>query len=105
MTDDTCRAYEVDGETIRVHGGKPLDEAGQVALGDIVRAATAKMEAEHPNLGVIQELIMAGMAAMRCIPDGQTQSAFGTTDGTKVKARLKAAIQAAREALIPEAAS
>ena len=103
--DDTCRAYDVDGETIRVHGGKPLDEAGQAALAEIVRAVAKKVEVEHPNLGVIQELIMAGLAAMRCIPDDQTRTPFGTTDGTKVKARLKAAIAAARDALTPGAAS
>lgn len=98
--DDTCRAYDVDGETVRVHGGKPLDEAGQAALGEIVRAATTKLAAEHPNLGITQELIMAGLAALRCIPDGEINTRFCTVhDGAKVKARLKAAIAAARTAL------
>lgn len=98
-TEDTCRAYDVDGEPVRVHGGKPLDEAGQAALGEIVRAATAKLAAEHPNLGVTQELIMAGLAATRCIPDGEVRGGCTVQDGAKVKARLKAAIGAARDAL------
>lgn len=104
MADDTCRAYDVDGETVRVHGGKPLDEAGQAALGEIVRAATAKLAAENPNLGVAQELIMAGLAALRCIPDGEIRTRGCTIhDGAKVKARLQAAIAAARDALKAEA--
>jgi hypothetical protein len=98
-TEDTCRAYDVDGETVRVHGGKPLDEAGQAALGDIVRAATAKLAGEHPNLGVTQELIMAGLAANRAIHDGEVRGGCTIQDGAKVKARLKAAIGAARDAL------
>lgn len=99
MADDTCRAYDVDGETIRVRGGEPMDETGQAALGEIVRAATAKVEAEHPHLGVIQELIMAGLAACRAIPDGEVRGGCTVQDGAKVKARLKAAIRAARTAL------
>jgi hypothetical protein len=106
VAEDTCRAYDVDGETIRVHGAKPLDEARQAALGEIVRAATAKVAVEDPNLGVRQALIMAGLAALRCIPDGEIRTRFCTIhDGAKVKARLKAAITAARDALTPEAAS
>lgn len=101
MADDTCRVYDVDGEPVRVHGGKPLDEAGQAALGEIVRAATAKVERENPNLGVIQELIMAGLAACRAIPDGEVRGGCTIQDGAKVKARLKAAIAAARDALKP----
>jgi len=98
-TEDSCRAYDVDGATVRVHGGKPLDEAGQAALGEIVRAATAKLAAEHPNLGVTQELIMASLAANRAIPDGEVRGGCTVQDGAKVKARLKAAVRAAREAL------
>ena len=100
--DDICRAYEVDGEIVRVHGGRPLDETGQAALGEIVRAASAKVAAEHPNLGVIQELIMAGLAANRAISDGEVRGGCTIQDGAKVKARLKAAIGAAREALSTE---
>lgn len=102
MADDTCRGYDIDGETIRVHGGEPLTEVGRAALGDIVRAATAKVEAEHPHLAVIQELIMAGLAATRAIPDGEVRGGCTVQDGAKVKARLKAAIAAARDALTPE---
>lgn len=102
MPDDTCRAYEVDGEIVRVHGGKALDEAGQAALGEIVRAATAKLAATDPNLGVRQELIAAGMAARRCIPDEHLIGSRGVISGTDVKARLKAAIDVAVEALKPE---
>jgi len=101
--EDSCRAYEVDGEIVRVAGGKPLDEAGQAALGEIVRAASAKVAAEHPNLGVVQELIMAGLAANRAIHDGEVRGGCTVQDGAKVKARLKAAISAAREALDAQA--
>lgn len=97
--EDSCRVYDVDGEPVRVHGAEPMSEAGQAALGDLVRAATAKVEAEHPHLGVIQELIMAGMAATRAIPDGEVRGGCTVQDGAKVKARLKAAIKAARTAL------
>lgn len=99
MADDTCRVYDVNGEPIRVHGGEPLDETGQQHLAAIVRAATAKVEAENPNLAVIQELIMAGLAATRAIPDGEVRGGCTVQDGAKVKARLKAAIAAARTAL------
>lgn len=99
MTEDTCRVYDVDGEPVLVHGGEPLSEAGRAALGEVVRAAKAKLDAEHPNLGVIQELIMAGLAATRAIPDGEVRGGCTVQDGAKVKARLKAAIKAARTAL------
>lgn len=52
-----------------------------------------------PDLGVIQELIMAGLAATRAIPDGEVRGGCTVQDGAKVKARLKAAIRAARTAL------
>lgn len=100
--EDTCRVYHVDGEPIRVHGAEPMDEVGRAALGEVVRAATAKLERENPNLGVIQELIMAGLAACRAIPDGEVRGGCTIQNGAKVKARLKAAIAAAREALTPE---
>lgn len=99
MTDDTCRVYDVDGEPVRVLGVEPLTETGQAALGEIVRAAKDKLDAEHPNLAVIQELIMAGLAATRAIPDGEVRGGCTVQDGAKVKARLKAAIRAARTAL------
>ena len=99
MAEDTCRVYDVNGEPIRVHGGEPLTEAGRAALEEVIRAATAKVEAEHPNLGVIQELIMAGLAACRAIPDCEVRGGCTVQDGAKVKARLKAAIAAARTAL------
>lgn len=100
--EDTCRGYEVDGETIRVRGGEALDETGVAALGEIVGAATAKLAAEDPNLGVRQELIAAGMLARRSIPDEPLIFSRGVISGTTVKARLKAAIDAAIEALKPE---
>lgn len=102
--EDTCRVYDVDGETIRVHGGEPMSEAGQTALGEIVRAAKAKLDAEDPNLGVRQELIAAGMLARWGIPDEPLIGRRGgVTSGATIKARLKAAIDAAVEALKPEA--
>lgn len=88
MSDD-CRAYEVDGEPVRVHGGGPLDEAGQEALGAIVHAAKAKLADIDPHLGIRQELMLAGMAAARCLQDAE------------LKARLRAALIAARDALTP----
>lgn len=101
--EDTCRVYDVNGEPIRVHGAEPLDEVGQQYLAAIVRAATAKVEAEDPNLGVRQELIAAGMLARRSIPDEPLIFSRGVISGTTVKTRLKAAIDAAVEALKPEA--
>jgi hypothetical protein len=98
---EQCRVYDVGGEPVRVRGREPLDEAGQAALGEIVRAAGDRIEHLDPNLGVRQELVQAGLSAMRCIPDGQIPSRFGTSDGTRVKNRLKAAIVAARDALAP----
>ena len=103
MTDDTCRGYDVEGELVRVHGGKELDEAGRAALDEIVRAARERLAEMDPNYAIAQELIMAGLAAMRCIPDGEVRGGCTIQDGAKVKARLKAAIGAARDALKPEA--
>ncbi|MEU0465054.1 hypothetical protein ABZ215_13705 [Amycolatopsis sp. NPDC006131] len=45
-TEDSCRAYEVDGEPVRVHGGAPMSAAGQEALAEVVRAAKRRLEAD-----------------------------------------------------------
>ncbi|MEU0515609.1 hypothetical protein [Amycolatopsis sp. NPDC006125] len=45
-TEDTCRAYEVDGEPVRVHGGGPMSAEEQEALAEVVRAAKRRLEAE-----------------------------------------------------------
>jgi hypothetical protein len=103
VPDDSCREYDVDGEPVRVHGGKQLDDAGQAALGEVVRAARERLAEVDPNYAIAQELIMAGLAAMRAIPDGEVRGRCTVQDGAKVKARLKAAIAAARGALKSEA--
>lgn len=105
MADETCRAYEVDGEPVRVHGSEPLTDAGRAALAEVVRAAKKFMADEHPHAGVIQELVAAAQAAAWCIPDGMVPSRgrYLLQDGFGVKTQLKAAVQAAREALIPPA--
>lgn len=36
---DQCRRVEVDGEIIRVHGEREMDDADQAALTEVVRAA------------------------------------------------------------------
>lgn len=36
---DTCRPVQVDGETIRVHGGEPMTPDAQAAFAEVVRAA------------------------------------------------------------------
>jgi len=46
MSEDTCRPVEVDGETIRVLGGEPMDAESQAAFADLVRAAKRRMVAE-----------------------------------------------------------
>ena len=101
MADETCRAYEVDGEQVRVHGGAPLSEEGEAALAEVVRAAKRLMAEEHPHAGVIQELVAAARAAGWCIPDGivASRGRHELVDGFEVRTRLKAAVQAAREAL------
>lgn len=106
MADETCRAYEVDGEPVRVHGGAPLTEEGQAALGEVVRAAKKFIAEKHPNAGVIQDLVAAAQAAAWCIADGMVPShgRYLLQDGSGVKAQLKAAVAAAREALTPSAA-
>lgn len=35
---DQCRRVEVDGEIIRVHGEREMDDADQAALTEVVRA-------------------------------------------------------------------
>lgn len=50
MGDETCRAYEVDGEQVRVHGGEPLSVEGEAALAEVVRAAKRYMAEEHPHV-------------------------------------------------------
>jgi uncharacterized protein (DUF433 family) len=102
---DTCRPVQVtvDGqeEIVRVHGAEPMDEQDRAALAELVAATRRHVQSTKPHLGVQQELIMACLAAMRCIPDGEVRRGCTVTDGAKVKARLKAAVTAAREALTP----
>lgn len=100
---DECRWYDVDGEPVRVHGGRPLSAEGRAALSDIVRAAQLRMERTDPHLAVRQELVQAALAAARCIPNGPLEGRFGPEDGTAVKARLRAAVAAARAVLGPQA--
>lgn len=101
MADETCRGYEVDGETVRVQGGAPLSEEGEAALAEVVRAAKRFMAEEHPHAGVIQELVAAARVARWCIPDVMVPSRgrHELVRGAEVKSRLHAAVQAAREAL------
>lgn len=53
MTDDTCHAYDVDGEPVNVRGSRPLTVEGQEALAEVVRAARALMDSD-PDLAVRQ---------------------------------------------------
>lgn len=103
---DECRPVPVtvDGqeEIIIVRGSMPPSPEDLAAMGEVVSAVRKRMEAENPNLAVIQELIMACLAANRCIPDGEVRRGCTITNGAAVKARLKAAVQAARVALTPE---
>jgi len=46
MSENTCRAVEVDGETIRVLGGEEMDEESQVYFAEIVRAAKRRFASE-----------------------------------------------------------
>lgn len=50
QSEDTCRPVQVDGETIRVHGSRPLAglELGYAA--EVVAAARRKFEAEPPTV-------------------------------------------------------
>lgn len=100
MGDEMCRAYEVDGDPVVVRGDRPFDEQDQAAFAELVRAAK-KVFGHDPNVGIAQELVAAARLARWCIPDGMTDANFRMVDGTEVKERLKAAVQAAREALVP----
>lgn len=55
MTDHQCRPVEVDGETIRVHGGEPLTPAGREALTEIVRAAKRQLARDGTPLVVLRD--------------------------------------------------
>jgi hypothetical protein len=46
--DDSCRAVDVDGETIRVRGVGELTEQGRAALAEVIGAAKRKYGSEHP---------------------------------------------------------
>jgi hypothetical protein len=48
--EDTCRAVDIDGETIRVRGAAELTDEGREALAALVGAARRKMEAEPPPI-------------------------------------------------------
>lgn len=45
--EDSCRLVDVDGETVRVRGSGDMDEQDQQALGQVFRAARARMKAEQ----------------------------------------------------------
>lgn len=102
MTPDSCRPVEVTAggqtETIRVHGSKPMDDRDREAMGALVEAARAKMAAEHPNAGLIQELMLAWLRVRCCLP-AQDSRAGRSRDVTAVKQRMSDAIAAVREAL------
>lgn len=99
MAEETCRGYEVDGETVVVHGDEPLSEEGQAALAELVRATKKVMAEQHPHAGVVQDLVAAARRAAWCIPDEMVGARFRLLDGLEVKQRLQLAVQAAREAL------
>jgi hypothetical protein len=44
--EDKCRPVEVDGDVVRVLGGREMDTAERDAFADLVRAAKRRMEAE-----------------------------------------------------------
>lgn len=46
---DTCRPVEVDGETIRVRGGREVTEQERGYLAEIVTAARRRYAEEHPE--------------------------------------------------------
>jgi hypothetical protein len=63
---DTCRAVEVDGETVRFRGSGELTEEGKEALGALVRVAKAKFVAEAPEqVGKLQERLRLAHKARR----------------------------------------
>lgn len=46
---DTCRAIEVDGETVHVRGTGEMTEQERAYFAEVIRAAKRKFEAEHPE--------------------------------------------------------
>ncbi|MEU5322948.1 hypothetical protein AB0G67_40290 [Streptomyces sp. NPDC021056] len=63
---DTCRAVEVDGETVRVRGTGELTEEGQEALAALVRVAKAKFVEDAPEqVGVLQNRLRLAHQARR----------------------------------------
>lgn len=103
MTPDSCRPVEVtvDGqaETIRVHGvPESWTEQDREAMGALIAAARAKMAAEHPHAGVIQELMLAWLRVRCCLPPEDSR-AGRNRDVAAVKQRMSDAITAVREAL------
>jgi hypothetical protein len=48
---DQCRLVEVDGEIIRVHGGRAMTEYEQSLFAELVRAAKRRLAAEDEHLG------------------------------------------------------
>lgn len=102
MADETCRAYEVDGEPVVVRGDRLLGERSQAALAEVVRTAKEHDARVNPHGGVIQELHAAVRLAVHCIPDGLIQTGIlGERDGAEVMQRLREAAKAARHALGP----
>lgn len=101
-----CLTYDVDGEPVTVRGPRPLDDAGQAALAELVRAVRDKVDRESPNLGVVQDLLRAVRIAVACIPDGPNHTPlFGERDGATVRSELKVAAATAHAALSPRYAA
>jgi hypothetical protein len=55
VADETCRAYQVDGEPVVVRGDRPLTEEDQGVLGEIVRAARKYMADKHDTHPATEE--------------------------------------------------
>lgn len=49
MAHDECRVEMIDGEPIRVHGSRAMDDEDKAAFALIVAAARAKFRADHPE--------------------------------------------------------
>lgn len=102
--DNGCRPelVVVDGqkEVVRVVGSERMDDQDRAMLAELVAVTKAYVAKNNPHLGVIQELLAAERSARRCIPNGVVQTRLGRHDGVAVKERLRAAVQAARDALI-----
>jgi hypothetical protein len=47
--EDTCRVLVIDGQPIRVHGGKEPTDQGRAALAEAIAAARRRYAAEHPD--------------------------------------------------------